>query len=231
MSPIALLLSFFTEPTKAYAAIEERGRAWFPLGLLILTHVLFMAWYFQGVDFDWLRDYIVSNNPDLNAPEQRKAAESFMTRSTMTWTSIAGIVVGTPIMAAITGLYFLLVGKAFKLEHRYGQWFAFAAWSSVPTLLVLPVKAMQFLLATNGQIAPEALNLLSLNELLLHLEPGHAWKTFADSIDVSMLWAVALSAIGLKAWSKRGLAACGVAAVLPYALVFGILAARLLGSE
>jgi hypothetical protein len=231
MNANALLLTLFSEPSKAYAAIEERGRPWYPLMLLMLGNALFMAWYFSGVDFDWLRDYMISNNPDLAAPEQRKAAESFMTRSTMTWSSVAGVLIGTPLMTAITGLYFLLVGKAFALEHRYGQWFAFAAWSAAPTLLTLPVRALQFQLATNGQIAPEALNLLSLNELVLHLEPGHAWKTLADSVDLTMLWAIALSAIGLKTWSQRGWAACVIAAVLPYALVFGIWAARILGSE
>lgn len=231
MNANTLLLTLASEPAKAYAAIAERGRAWYPLALLVLGNALFMAWYFHGVDFDWLRDYLVSNNPDLNTAEQRKAAESFLTRGTMTWTSVAGVVVGTPLMVAVTALYYLLVGKAFATEHRYGQWFAFAAWSATPTLLTLPVRAAQFLMAPNGQIAPEALNLLSLNELVLHLAPGHAWKTFADSIDLSLLLALVLSTIGLKAWSRRGTLACALAVSLPYALIYGIWAARLASGE
>lgn len=231
MNSNTLLLALFTEPTKAYAAIAERGRAWYPLSLLILANVVLLFWYFQGVDIDWLKDYMLSSNPDLSAPEQRKAAEAFMTRSTMTWSSVAGTVIGFPLILAISALYFLLVGKVFKLEHRYGQWFAFVAWSATPGLLLLPVKAMQFLLATNGQISPEGLNLLSLNELLLHLQPGHPWKTFADNIDLAMLWGLALTIIGLKTWSRRSWAACAIAAGLPYATLYGIWAARLMAGE
>ncbi|MBI2380856.1 MAG: YIP1 family protein [Gammaproteobacteria bacterium] len=231
MTPSSLLLSLFTEPSRAFAAIEERGRAWFPMSLLIALNIGLMLWYYQAVDFAWLQDYLVSGNPDLASPDARKAFLSFMTPSTMTWSMVGGTLIGVPLVMAVVALYYLLVGKAFALEHRYGQWFAFAAWCSMPGLLGLAVKAIQFLLSDNGQISPEGLNLLSLNELVLHLDNGHAWKTFADSIDLTMVWGLVLGVIGLKRWSGRGSLACAIAVALPYVLIFGIWAARLVASE
>jgi hypothetical protein len=69
--------------------------------------------------------------------------------------------------------------------------------------------------------------MVSLNYLLLHLPLSNPWASFASNLDLTSLWTMALAAIGLKAWTGRSTAACTFAAVLPYVLVYGIWAAKI----
>jgi hypothetical protein len=53
------------------------------------------------------------------------------------------------------------------------------------------------------------------------------WFGFATNLDLSSVWSIALAVLGLKAWTGRSTAACVTVAVLPYAVVYGIWAAKI----
>jgi hypothetical protein len=159
-------------------------------------------------------------------PEERAAIEHFSTPKTMMWVSGAGAVLGTPVLCALVAVYYLLAGKALGTGIGYGKWFGFAVWTSIPRLLTVPLSALQ-IMTSGGRLAPEDMNMVSLNYLLLHLPMSSPWFGFATNLDLTSVWSMALAFIGLKAWTGRSAGACAMVAVLPYALVYGIWAAKI----
>jgi hypothetical protein len=212
-------------PSPTFARLKDKPRPLIPLLVLILLTLAVSWWYVSSLDFAWFREHMLAAQGPMK-PEARAAMAQFMTPKTMMWSSGAGAVVGTPLICAVVALYYLLAGKAMGTGIGYGKWFGFAVWTSIPRLLTVPLSALQ-ILTSGGRLAPEDMNMVSLNYLLLHLPASSPWFGFATNLDLTSVWSVALAVLGLKAWTGRSTAACVTAAVLPYALVYGIWAAKI----
>ena len=213
------------EPSPTFARLKDKPRAWVPLLLLVLLTLGVSFWYVSTLDFAWFREHMVAAQGNLK-PEQRAAMEHFLTPKTMMWSSGAGAVLGTPIACALAALYYLLAAKVMGTGIGYGKWFGFAVWTSIPRLLTVPLSVLQ-ILTSGGRLAPEDMNMVSLNYLLLHVPMSNPWFGLATNLDLTSLWAVALAVIGLKAWTRRSTGTCVTVAVLPYAVVYGIWAAKI----
>lgn len=220
MSASKTLLSIFTEPGKAMAAVEQRSMLWLPLLLLVLGNVALMAWYYGVVDFAWLQDRLLSSNPEIDGAA-REAAQQFMTRPVMMGGALVGVVIGVPAMLCLFAVYYFLAAKVVGNELSFGKWFAFVVWTSVPTLLNLPAMAIGILMSGNGQIAPEALNPLTLNQLLFQFPMGHPWQALLDSIALTTLWSIAVAVIGFEVWTRRSQATALAVVLLPYVVIYG----------
>ena len=213
------------EPSPTFARLKDKPRAWVPLLVLIALTLAITWWYVATLDFAWFREHMLAVQGTIK-PEERAALDHFFTRDRMLWTLGIGTLVGTPVMFALTAVYYLLAGKVMGSGIGYGKWFGFAAWTSIPRLLALPLMALQ-IATSGGRLTMEDANMVSLNYLLLHLPLSNPWVSFASNLDLTSLWTMALAAIGLKAWTGRSTAACTFAAVLPYVLVYGIWAAKI----
>jgi hypothetical protein len=213
------------EPTPTFARLKTKTNAWLPMLILIVLSVGIMYWWVSTVDFGWLVDHMVAAQPKAT-PEVRAAMAKFMTPTSMLWSGSLGAVVGTVLMFALSALYYLVAGKVIGAPISYGKWFGFSVWTSVPRLLALPLSALQ-IVTSHGRLAPEDMNMVSLNYLLLHLPATSAWATLATSIDLTTIWSLALAVIGLKAWTRRSTATCVTVAVLPYLIVYGLWAAKI----
>ena len=75
MGNFDLLSLFVTQPPKAFDALDERPRFWFPLLLAIVVGLVTTLWYFKVVDLTWLLDESTRNTPRMAAmtEEQRRA--------------------------------------------------------------------------------------------------------------------------------------------------------------
>ena len=213
------------EPSPTFARLKDKTRAWVPLAVLILLTLAISYWYIATLDFAWFREHMLAVRGTVK-PEERAALDHFFARDRMLWTLGIGTLVGTPVVYALTAVYYLLAGKIMGAGIGYGKWFGFAAWTSIPRLLALPLMALQ-IATSGGRLTMEDANMVSLNYLLLHLPLSSPWASFATNLDLTSLWTMALAAIGLKAWTGRSTAACTFAAVLPYVLVYGIWAAKI----
>jgi hypothetical protein len=212
-------------PSPTFARLKDKPRTWVPLLALILLTLAITNWYVSTLDFAWFREHMLASQPAVK-PEQRAAMEQFLTPKTMMWSSGAGAVLGTPFICALAALYYLLAGKVMGSSIGYGKWFGFAVWTSIPRLLALPLSALQ-IVTSGGRLAPEDMSMVSLNYLLLHVPMSSPWASFANALDLTSLWSIALAAIGLKVWTGRGTGTCVTVAVLPYLLVYGIWAAKI----
>lgn len=212
-------------PSPTFARLKDKPRPWVPLLVLILLTLAVTYWYVSTLDFAWFREHMLAAQGAAK-PEARAALEKFLTPKTMMWSSGAGAVLGTPFVCALAALYYLLAGKLMGMGIGYGKWFGFAVWTSIPRLLALPLSALQ-IMTSGGRLAPEDMNMVSLNYLLLHLPMSSPWFGFATNLDLTSLWAIALAVIGLKSWTGRSTGTCVTVAVLPYAVVYGIWAAKI----
>jgi hypothetical protein len=190
------------EPTPTFARLKGKTSAWLPLLVLIVLSL------------------------GTAKPEQRAAMERFLTPTSMLWSSSIGAVVGTLAALAVSALYYLIASKVMGVDIGYGKWFGFSVWTSVPRLLTLPLSALQ-IVTSHGRLAPEDLNMVSLNYLMFHLPLSHPWASLLGSLDLSSLWSIVLAVIGLKAWTGRSTGTCVLVALLPYVIVYGLWAAKI----
>ena len=212
-------------PSPTFARLKDKPRPFIPLLVLILLTLAVSCWYVSTLDFAWFREHMLATQGPMK-PEARAAMAQFLTPKTMMWSSGAGAVLGTPLVCAVVALYYLLAGKVMGTGIGYGKWFGFAVWTSIPRLLTVPLSVLQ-ILTSGGRLAPEDMNMVSLNYLLLHVPMSSPWFGFATNLDLTSVWSIALAVIGLKAWTGRSTGACVTAAVLPYVLVYGIWAAKI----
>jgi hypothetical protein len=213
------------EPTPTFARLKAKSSAWLPLLILIVLSLGMMYWWVTTVDFGWLREHMLSAQPNVK-PEQRAAMEKFLTPTSMLWTTSLSAVFGTLVALAVSALYYLVASKVIGVPISYGKWFGFSVWTSVPRLLTLPLSALQ-IVTSHGRLAPEDLNMVSLNYLVFHLPVSHPWASLLGSLDLSTVWSIVLAVIGLKAWTGRSTGTCVTVALLPYVIVYGLWAAKI----
>ena len=220
MSSFSTLLQIFTEPGPAMERVRERSMVWLPLLLLTLGTAAIQAWYYQVVDFAWLQDLMLSANTEMDAA-QREAARGFMSRNVLMGSAVVGTLVAIPLILAISAVYYLLAAKVIGNELGFGKWFAFVTWTSVPTLLMLPAMAVQLLMHGDGQLAPDALTPLSLNQLFFHLPMEHRWAGLLNALNLLTLWATVVAVIGYRRWTGKSTGTSVFIVLLPQLLVFG----------
>jgi hypothetical protein len=213
------------DPTPTFARLKGKSSAWLPLLILIVLSLGIMYWWISTLDFPWFVDHLVASQPKAT-PEARAAMEKFMTPTSMLWSSSIGAVFGTLVALALSALYYLVAGKVIDAPLGFGKWFGFAVWTSVPRLLTIPLSALQ-IATSHGRLAPEDLNMASLNYLVFHLPITHPWASLVGSIDLTMFWSIVLAVLGLKAWTGRSTATCVTVALLPYAIIYGLWAAKI----
>jgi hypothetical protein len=219
------IANVFLDPTPTFARLKVKTNAWLPLLVSILLSLAIMVWWVNTLDFDWLREHMLATQPTAE-PEVREAMANALTPNFMMWSSGITSVIGNLLIFAVTAIYYLLSGKVIGASIGYGKWFGFAVWTSVPRLLVVPLSMLQ-IFTSHGQLAPEDLNMVSLNYLLFHLPISNPWAGLAGSIDLTTFWSMGLGTIGLKAWTGRSTATCLMVALLPYVIIYALWAAKI----
>ncbi|WP_434631253.1 YIP1 family protein [Chromobacterium sp. CV08] len=214
-----LLAGIVQNPVQAFRQIAARPRSLLPLSLIVAGTALLYLWYYGWVDFAWLRERLLDQ---LAMPGNREAALKAVTRPLMLGSSIAGALITLPLSYLLLALYFHGVGKLRGLGIGLRQWYALVVWSSTPALLALLSGAVQILAASAGRLEPSQLDPLSLNQLLFHLDVGHAWAGVLDSVDLGSFWKLALLAIGYKTWSGDRWPVSAAVAWAPAALFYGV---------
>ena len=208
------------DPMRAFAMLEQRRAAWLPLLLVVTTTVALLMWYYSVVDFDWLKEKMVAT---ISEAEKREKAMAMMSKGMIQWSSIIGAAVGIPIMAAVTGLYFMLAAKVKKADFSFGNGFALAAWGALPAVLTSIIGYIQLVLTTNGQLDFSQLNPLSVNQLVFQHEMGSTWAmTFFDNLNIGTVLSIVLMICGFQVWAKVSRASAAVVTLLPYVVIFGI---------
>ena len=224
MNNLALSVALATAPASAFAELRERPRFWFPLLLVVLTTAGLTYWYYAIVDIDWLKDLLLSNDANFQKgnEEQRAATLGMFDRKTMLWGSLVGTFVMLPVVFVLQALYLLLAAKVTNLSQGFKHWFALVSWTALPVLLTNLIAAIMLLMSDTSQIAPGALQPLSLDELLFHMPPGSPGQTLIASLGIPAFLSWALAIIGVREWSQRSWAFSAVVVLLPWVIIYGV---------
>lgn len=216
---MSALANMFYDPVRAFKILEARTYAWLPLFLLMSTTAALTAWYFSIVDFSWFQDQVLATISDVEAREQ---ARHVMTERMMIVSTLAAAVVTPPIVWAILGVYFIIAGKFINRDISFVGAFALSAWSSVNSLLLLPLGAIQIYLSSNGKLGFSELNPVSINQLFFNFEMAHPMANVLDSLSLMTLWSIVLSVLGFQVWTKVSRATALKVVVGPYAVFYGV---------
>jgi len=224
MNNIALVVALATAPSTAFAELRERPRFWFPLVLLVVVSAVMVYWYYSTVDIEWLKDALFTNNPKFQQlPEaQRAATLSGVGRNIMLWGGVVATIVVLPIYFLLQSLYLLLAAKVTKLPQGFKHWFAFSCWTALPTLLGSVVAAIFFLMGTNMQVGPGALQPLSLNELVFHQPMGSPAQPLLETVGIPAFLIWILMILGVHSWSQRSWVFSTIFVMLPVVVFYGI---------
>lgn len=218
-SPFNALVTMFHSPSVAFAMLEQRRAAWLPLVLLTLCNAALLSWYFSVVDFAWLQEKMFAAVPSA---AEREQAMKFMSKGTLQAMTVGGALITVPFVAALTGLYFAIVGKVRNSDFGFAKGFALSLWSSIPALLVPVLGGMQIILNPDGRLDFSQLNPVSLNQLFFHIEMNRPWASMLDSLGVMTIWSIVLMVIGYQVWAKVPRATAVKVVLVPYAVVYGI---------
>jgi hypothetical protein len=217
-SSVGAFTTMFYEPTKTFQELESKPRGWFPMVLLMASTMALMFWYFSVVDFDWLLEQMFAGLPSA---EEREQAKKFMSKNVLMGSMLGSTLIGLPLIFAVFGLYLMIVSKALSHGISFGKGFAIATWSSVPAVLLLPLGAMQILLASSGQFEFSHLNPLSLNQLVFHYDMAHPLAGVMDALSLTTVWSTVLTVLGFETWAKVKRSTALLVVLVPTVLVYG----------
>ena len=222
--PWPALLNILIEPRSTLASlVRQRKTFWIPIFVSLLTAEVFWVWYYNSVDFAWLKDFLLDmSNPTANG-EQRAAIAKLITWKVQFWSTLIGVVVVLLATNLLQAGYLLIVSKVQDDDDTsFLDWFNLSAWASVPRVLTTLMAAVLFASSGNRQIAPTELNPVSLNALVLHFPPTHHWAGLATSLDLTLLWSIGLVGVGFAARKHASLPRGMLVASAPYVLIYGI---------
>jgi hypothetical protein len=223
MKNTALAWSIFVDPKAALAALEKSPRYWFPILAVALSSALALVCYYNFVDFAWLTEHMISSNPKLQqmSEAQRVKATGYMSKEVVASASVAGALVVLPGLRLLEAVYYLLAGRVTDIPRSFQQWLTLSSWSSLPAVIATIVMALFLLLHRGNQVSVEETQILSLNELFFHAQPGSPWYTILLSLTILQPWMWWLSVMGVRQWSGRTVAFSTAFVMLPVAVVYG----------
>ena len=222
MNNFELAVALVLDPKGAVREIEARPRFLFPLLITVLVTGAALVWYYSIVDAAWLIDTSLRSSSRPMTEEQLAQVSRFMTRNTLMFGGLFGVVFIAVVFRLLEATWYLLAGKVTNVQRSFKQFFALACWTSLPQILaVLP--AIPLLLTTSSpQTEPGALSPLSLNELFFHRGMGAPGYNLFSNVNLLHIFTVYLVVLGIKMWSGRSWLFALIYTLLPAALIGGL---------
>jgi hypothetical protein len=227
MSELSRLTGVFFEPGKTFADIAERPRWLVPLLLVIVATVAFYFTYGQHVGWERFVRHQMETNAraqqqmaNLSA-EQRESSIAMQVKF-MGIGYYFGTIVGIPLMYLISAAIVLGIASGLMSAGvKFKQIFAIVCYAGLPGILKQALATVVMFLKS-----PDEFNLtnpLAFNPAAF-MDPLSTPKflyTVAMSLDLFTIWAILLTAVGLKAAAGKRLSFGGAlfAVVLPWAIL------------
>jgi hypothetical protein len=218
ISPLDATVTLLYEPGTTFRQLDARSITWFPTIAVLASSCALMLWFYQIVDFPWFVDQIVMS---IGSAEEREQAAEFMSKKMMMMSSLGSVLIGYPIILILSGIYLMVTSKFLSHGIPFSKGFALAAWSSIPSLLLFPLGAMQILLTSSGQLGFSELNPLSLNQLFFHYDNAHPLASLMDSLSLTSFWGIFLLTLGFEAWAKVKRSTAIFVVLIPHVLIYG----------
>ena len=218
------MVDIVASPGKALDEVKSHTSwLWWPLLIMMLLASGLMVYYYGWVDFPWLVDETIRGLPAENRAEAADSVRQFMEPGRSQWVAVVAIVLMTLVIFLIQSVYLHLVNKAVTgAQIGFGQWFSFSTWTSFVGVFGTLAAFMTIFMADSNQLAPQSLQVLSMNSLFIHASPGDPWYTWGTSLALINFWTLFLMSIGFARWTGATMVQSAVVACTPWVLIFGI---------
>ena len=232
MGEFSRLTGVFFEPTKTFTDIAARPRWVFPMLLIILAGIVYIALFSQHVGWDRMlrQQFAASSRSAQLTPEQRDqqlaAGEKFAPVI-----GYAGTIFGIPIaFLIIAGVLTGIVAGIMSAPVRFKQVFAIQCYASLTGLVFMALAITVMFLKNPDDFDLRNPLMFNPGAFMDPLTTSKFVYSLAGALDLFAIWKMVLIAVGLKAAAGKALSFGGalVAVFLPWG-IFVLCAAALAG--
>ena len=219
------LINIYTSPTETFRSLKEQHHFLYPILLILTCNAILITWYFSWVDFSWLQEQIVlMSGPDLSIAEQNQIRDglSFMTPLIQGSITIVMMSLSLLLFTSIYSLYLMFISMIVDDSNRFKQWFAVIWWSYLPMLFSTLATAINIAMMPDNQLGLDKLSPLTSNNLFFQLGYESSLKPLLDSIDITLLWTIALFVLGYKTMTTKSWLTAFIVILFPMVLIYGI---------
>ena len=143
-----------------------------------------------------------------------------MSQTAMASITSVTILIMVPIVYVLQSVYFVIVSNVNNDGYEFKQWLSFIAWTNMPSLLAVFAMFATIFFSANGQVPPDTLNSLSLNELFFGLEPSKGLGKLLSSIHIGQLLSFFVMVVGYQTWTKKSMANSAMIVLAPFILFY-----------
>jgi hypothetical protein len=226
VTSLSIMTNIFTNPQTAFDEIKIKYPILLPLFTLILLQAALIILMYTTIDYKWFVDEMVQRVTDADSnQEDIDAMRNGMEMMSATTTGIVGAVFASLFIAAmysVMSLYFVIISAISNDGLKFKQWYSFVAWTSMPGIVGMLAGFVMVLTASNGQIMPEAINPLSLNELIFNIDSTKGLGAVLAGTSITAFWSFALMVIGYAKWTGKSTAVSVAIIFALYAITYGI---------
>ena len=222
---LSILTNLFTAPQAAFEGIIRESPILLPMLTIIAINAILVVFLYTNIDYPWFVDHMVELQAgDLSKAEQNQVRQGMEMMSPRVMGGVGAFSVAAVlcVIFCLEALYFLIVSNIAGDGFRFKQWLALVSWTAMPSLLGSLAAFVNILSSSNGQIAPESLNPLSLNELFFNLQATQGIGAILASVDITLFWTLALMVMGYAKWTQRSLIKSSLIVLTPFVVIFGI---------
>jgi hypothetical protein len=224
-SPMALI-DIFVAPKTVFENLQA-NKKWAVVGLFITMGIsaVSLLMFYGGMSPDWIVEQQMMAAGDMTASERKAAKETMTMMAENTGIMAAVGTLSIPIMAAIFALYYKIIGSTvaeIAPEYKFGDWFTFSVWTQMPTIINTLGFMALFLTATTVDLPISMPYYASVNQLFMNLLPGDALYTWAESLNLFLIWSIVIAAIGFNRCCKMSMVKSVIFAAIPTLVIFGV---------
>ncbi|MBE9547915.1 MAG: YIP1 family protein [Proteobacteria bacterium] len=218
------LVDIIASPGKAFDEVKAHTSWWIWPYLISTLIAAGMYYYYYGwVDFSWLVEETIRQQPAEIRAEAAEGIRAFMQPGRSMWITVAAIPIVSLIIYLILAIYFHLANKlTTAAQIGFGQWFSFSVWANFVAVFASIASLILILMSDSNQVSVESLQVTSLNALLVHASPGDPWFRWASTLSLLNIWVWLLMIIGYSRWTGASTLKSSIIVLLPWAIIFGI---------
>lgn len=223
-NPIQACVDALISPSAAFNAVsEKKGWSWLPFILLIGTTAGMFFYYYNMVDFAWLKEQMINAMVASGKSEEQIAGFSdTVSKNMMQWSTIIGGAVFIIVINLVVALYYHIVTKvSVKNELKFTDWYGFTWWVGMPAFAAMLLSALVIFFASNGQVSLQDIQPTSLNSLLFSVEQGSPWFNLLSGISLFSFWSIWLASVGLRSWTNLSNNKAMTIAAAPFVIIYG----------
>jgi hypothetical protein len=157
-----------------------------------------------------------------NVPAAQREAMANVPRAVYLFSATIAAPIAIVVIMVIGALYFMLAGAITNVRYPFKHWFAFNWWAASPAIIAFIPSLLILATAGTTEIPISALQPLSANELIFHLDPAEKGYNFLASVGLVQLVTAALTVVGVRVWSGRSMLFSLVFGLLPTVLIYGV---------